>query len=115
MEAAAATRDLYDRTITFEKRLRDLTRGQFFSVTIEKLPEKDKTKGEERKMVARLGVRPKKPKLDPVAAATRRANLHTKGMIVVWDSTVRDYRIITLGRMVEMRYAGHTLIGRNDG
>lgn len=106
MNAAPTEQSLGEHTVQFQKHLAALTRGQFFSVTFIK---KDNT---ERVMSARLGVKPKPPKMDPIVAAARRANLAEKGMFIVWDSTVRDYRIVTVPNILELRFAGHTLIKR---
>tara|TARA_Y100000034_G_scaffold94505_1_gene114520 strand:- start:270 stop:605 length:336 start_codon:yes stop_codon:yes gene_type:complete len=106
MEAATTEQTLGEHTAQFTKRLSHLTRGQFFSVTFTK---KD---GTERVMAARTGVKPKQPKLPPDVAAERRANLAEKGMFIVWDSTVRDYRIITVPNILELKFSGVVLIER---
>jgi hypothetical protein len=108
IQGAPTVRDLTEDTLQFEKHLWELTRGRFFSVHF------FKANGELRRMVARLGVRPKVPKLTPVEADQRRANLRSKGMLLVWDATACEYRIVTVPNVKYLAVSGTVVIGERE-
>lgn len=84
--------------------MRELTKGRCFGVTFTK-----RTDGTERRMIARLGIRNKSPKLAPERAEARRQQNLDNGLVTVWDTVARNYRSIPVDGVTEIRFGGMVL------
>lgn len=99
-----ASSSLRTQTETFGSALWATTRGKFFGVTFTK-----RSDGQERRMVCRLGVRPKNPKLTEEQAAKRREQNLDNGLVTVWDTVARNYRSIPVDGVKQIRFRGLVL------
>lgn len=96
----------------FEAELRHLAGGTFFGVEFVK-----RTNGELRKMVCRLGVSPKPPKLTIQEAQARRTRTLQQGLLTVWDAQKKAFRHVPVDAIRRLQLRGTEIIreGTIDG